>query len=84
MPPSYASIDHIMRMDDTRRTSLILDVGLVQEAGRVLGTQGTTRTVERALREVVDRQKRQALAGWDLSDLGLDDLARLRESQPPA
>ena len=68
-----------MRIAETRRTSLILDNHLVQEAGLVLGTQGTTRTVDRALREVVARKKREALAGWDLPDLGLDELNELRK-----
>jgi Arc/MetJ family transcription regulator len=47
------------------RTSLNLDLGLVAEARRVLGTRNTSETVHRALEEVVRREKLRALAAED-------------------
>jgi Arc/MetJ family transcription regulator len=41
----------------TKRTSLNLDMSLVDEARQVLGTRGTTETVNRALAEVVRHDK---------------------------
>ena len=45
----------------TKRTSLNLDFSLVDEARQVLGTQGTTETVNRALAEVVRQDKLRRL-----------------------
>jgi Arc/MetJ family transcription regulator len=44
-------------MDMIKRTSLNLDMSLVDEARQELGTTGTTETVHRALAEVVRRAK---------------------------
>jgi len=44
-----------------RRTSINLDVDLVAEAKRVLGTTETTETVHRALREVIRQQRLRSL-----------------------
>jgi len=44
-------------LDMTKRTSLNLDMSLVEEAREVLGTRGTTETVNRALAEVVRHDK---------------------------
>jgi Arc/MetJ family transcription regulator len=40
-----------------KRTSLNLDLSLLDEARQVLGTRGTTETVNRALAEVVRHDK---------------------------
>ena len=45
----------------TKRTSLNLDMSLVDEAREVLGTRGTTETVNRALAEVVRQAKLREL-----------------------
>ena len=45
----------------TRRTSLNLDTALLDEARQVLGTHGTTETVNRALAEVVRHDKLRRL-----------------------
>jgi Arc/MetJ family transcription regulator len=44
-----------------KRTSLNLDMSLVDEAREVLGTRGTTQTVNRALAEVVRHDKLRRL-----------------------
>jgi Arc/MetJ family transcription regulator len=44
-------------LDMVKRTSLNLDMSLVDEARAVLGTRGTTETVNRALAEVVRQDK---------------------------
>ena len=64
-----------------KRTSLNLELDLVAEACRVLGTKGTTETVHRALEDVVRRQRLRELAEWRFDDLPngwLDDLRRWR------
>jgi Arc/MetJ family transcription regulator len=48
-------------LDMTRRTSLNLDMSLVDEAREVLGTRGTTETVNKALAEVVRQDKLRRL-----------------------
>jgi Arc/MetJ family transcription regulator len=45
----------------TKRTSLNLDFSLVDEARQVLGTRGTTETVNQALAEVVRQDKLRRL-----------------------
>jgi Arc/MetJ family transcription regulator len=52
-----------------RRTHINLDMDLVDEAARELGTQGTTDTVHQALREVVALARRARLAQRDIEDL---------------
>jgi Arc/MetJ family transcription regulator len=44
-----------------KRTSLNLDMSVVDEARKVLGTRGTTETVNRALAEVVRQDKLRRL-----------------------
>ena len=48
-------------MDMIKRTSLNLDMSLIEEARGVLGTNGTTETVNRALAEVVRQDKLRRL-----------------------
>jgi Arc/MetJ family transcription regulator len=52
-------------LDMTKRTSLNLDMSLVEEAREVLGTRGTTETVNKALAEVVQQDKLRQLAAWE-------------------
>ena len=47
--------------DMIKRTSLNLDMSLVEEARAVLGTRGTTETVTQALAEVVRQDKLRRL-----------------------
>jgi len=64
-----------------KRTSLNLELDLVAEARRVLGTTGTTDTIHRALEEVIRRQRLDELANErfdDLTDEVLDELRRTR------
>ena len=48
-------------MDMIKRTSLNLDMSLVDEAREVLGTRATTETINRALEEVVRQDKLRRL-----------------------
>ncbi len=43
------------------KTALNIDRDLVNRAAAVLGTQGTTATIDAALREIVDRAARERL-----------------------
>jgi Arc/MetJ family transcription regulator len=72
--------------DMTKRTSLNLDMSLVDEAREVLGTRGTTETVNKALVEVVRQDKLRRLTervfdfdndeleAWELEVEGLPPL----------
>ena len=53
--------------DMIKRTSLNLDMSLVDEAREVLGTNGTTETVHKALADVVRQDKLRQLAAWEFS-----------------
>jgi Arc/MetJ family transcription regulator len=61
-----------------RRTNINLDMDLVSEAARELGTQRTTDTVHHALREVVARGRRARLARRDFEDLTPEALEEMR------
>ena len=73
-------------LDMTKRTSLNLDMSLVDEARAVLGTNGTTETVHRALAEVVRQDKLRQLAAWEFSmsndEIEASEAAELAE--PPS
>lgn len=58
-------------MARVKRTSLNLDLDDLDGARAVLGTRTATETIHRALREVVDRDRRQRLAGWRPDEVGL-------------
>jgi hypothetical protein len=64
-----------------KRTSVILDLGLVREAGEVLGTRQTTATIHEALREVVAREKRRRLAARDFPDLTPEAIEGMRRAR---
>ena len=64
-----------------KRTSLNLDLDLIAEAREVLGSNGTTDTVHRALEEVVRQEKLRWLAERDFSDLTPEALDQLRATR---
>jgi hypothetical protein len=61
-----------------KRTSLNLELDLVEEARGVLGTRGTTDTIHKALEEVVRRERLHRLTARDFSELTPEALERLR------
>ena len=61
-----------------RRTNINLDMDLVQQAARELGTERTTDTVHQALRDVVARSRRARLAQRDFEDLTPEALEAMR------
>lgn len=61
-----------------KRTSLNLDFDLVAQARDVLGTNGTTETVHRALAEVVRTERLRRLAEETFEDLTPEALEELR------
>jgi len=65
-----------------KRTSLNLELDLVAEARKVLGTRGTTDTIHRALEDVVRRERLRALADERFDDLTPEALAELRGWRP--
>lgn len=66
-------------MHVVKRTSLNLDIDLVGQAREVLGSNGTTDTIHRALEEVVRREKLRRLAAEPFEDLTLEALEQLRK-----
>jgi Arc/MetJ family transcription regulator len=64
-----------------KRTSLNLDLDLVGQAREVLGSNGTTDTVHRALEDVVRREKLRLLADETFEDLTPEALERLRATR---
>lgn len=64
-----------------KRTSINLELDLVAAAREVLGSNGTTDTVHRALEEVVRQQKLRWLAERDFSELTPEVLDRLRATR---
>jgi Arc/MetJ family transcription regulator len=70
-----------------KHTTIDLDVDLVHEAGRVLGTTRTTDTVHAALADVIRRQRRMALLklrpAIDLTDLEAMRRHRFAEERAP-
>ena len=66
-----------------KRTSLNLELELVAEARKVLGTKGTTDTIHRALEDVVRREKLRALAGETFDDLTPAALEDVDNLPPP-
>ena len=54
----------------TTKTALNIDRDLVASAAQILGTSGTTATIDAALRDVVERAARERLMG------------RIRQLQP--
>ena len=61
-----------------KRTNINLDMGLVGEAARELGTRRTTDTVHQALRQVVDRGRRARLAQREFEELSPESLEAMR------
>ena len=77
---AYAS-DRTYDMHVVKRTSLNLDLDLVAQAREVLGSNGTTDTVHRALEEVVRQEKLRWLAERDFSELTPEKLRKLRATR---
>ena len=66
-------------MHVVKRTSLNLDLELVGQARKLLGSKGTTDTIHRALEEVVRREQVRRLAAEPFEDLTPDALEQLRK-----
>jgi Arc/MetJ family transcription regulator len=67
-----------MRM---KRTNLVLDGDLLEEAARLSGERTYSKTVERALREMVRRAKARQILDLAGSGLWQGDLAVIREDK---
>ena len=73
--PARASIMHM------KRTNLVLDGDLLDEATRLSGERTYSKTVERALREMVRRAKARQILDLAGSGLWQGDLAVMREDK---
>jgi Arc/MetJ family transcription regulator len=59
-----------------------LRLDLVAQAREILGTKGTTDTVNGALEEIVRREKLRSLSEWTFEHLTDEELERLDEGVP--
>ena len=73
-----SSTIHLMCM---RRTNLVLDGELLEEATRLSGERTYSRTVERALREMVQRAKARRILDLAGSGLWHGDLSVMRDDK---
>jgi Arc/MetJ family transcription regulator len=66
----------------TRRqhTTVNLDMQLMGEAQRILGTRQVTETIHRALQEIVNRDKRRRLLDLGLGDMTPEMLEEMRRN----
>jgi Arc/MetJ family transcription regulator len=62
-----------------KRTSLIVDPALMEEAAVMLGTKGPTATVRAALELAVRQERLDRLAQLELPEDFMDQLKRMRE-----
>lgn len=62
-----------------KRTSLIIEPHLLDEAADVLGTKGTTATVREALERAIRQERLNRLAQLELPEDFMDQLKRMRE-----
>jgi Arc/MetJ family transcription regulator len=65
-----------------KRTNLVLDGDLLEEALRVSGERTYSRAVERALSDFVARARARRILEFEGSDLWRGDLAAMREDRP--
>ena len=65
-----------------KRTNVVIDEDLLEEAVRVSGEKTYSRTIERALTEMVRRAKARAIDTLAGSGLWSGDLAQMRGDQP--
>ncbi|MEX2263526.1 MAG: type II toxin-antitoxin system VapB family antitoxin [Bryobacteraceae bacterium] len=66
-----------------KRTNLVLNEDLLEQATRILGVKTYSATVNQALAEVLRIRKIQSLAGFFGQDLWQGDLSEMREDRRP-
>ena len=67
-----------------KRTNVVLDEDLLEEAVRLSGERTYSRTIERALQELVRRAKAHQIDRLAGSGLWTGDLSTMRRDAPPA
>ena len=67
-----------------RRTNLVLDEHLLDQATRILGAKTYSAAVNTALEEVIRLKKTQQLPGFFGTGIWEGDLAEMREDRPRA
>jgi Arc/MetJ family transcription regulator len=67
-----------------KRTNVVLDEDLLEEAVRLSGERTYARTIERALQEMVRRAKAQGLDQLAGSGLWMGSLSQMRHDAPAA
>ena len=65
-----------------KRTNLVLDEALLEEAKRVLGAKTYSAAVNAALAEAIRIKKVESLPSFFGSGLWVGDLSEMREDQP--
>lgn len=67
-----------------KRTNVVLDEHLLEEAVRVSGEKTYARTIERALTEMVQRARARAIEAYAGSGIWRGDLSEMRRDDPSA
>lgn len=67
-----------------KRTNVVLDERLLEEAVRVSGEKTYSRTIERALTELVQRAKAHRIVQYAGSGVWQGDLGEMRRDMPQA
>ena len=65
-----------------KRTNLVLDGDVLEEARRIAGAKTYSETVNKALSELVRRHKMRSIAEFFGKGLWKGDLAEMREDRP--
>ncbi len=66
-----------------KRTNVVLRDGLLEEATRLVGERTYSRTIERALEDLVRRAKARQILGLAGSGAWQGDLGQMRSDQAP-
>ena len=65
-----------------KRTNLVLDTSVLEEARRALGTKTYSETVNKALAEAVRQHKMESIVEFFGKGLWAGDLSEMREDRP--
>jgi Arc/MetJ family transcription regulator len=65
-----------------KRTNLVLDADMLEEARRALGTKSYSATVNQALAETVRQHKMRSIVDFFGKGLWKGDLSEMREDRP--
>ena len=75
---AYCCYSRIHTMARVKRTTINLDLDLLEEASDALGTSRMTDTIHAAMSDAVRRRKLEALTRMEFPDMSLEKLKEMR------